>query len=77
MSEEIIAQEQPEYPINPGHYLELMDRLYIMMQNLNDHAIEHPLSYAHEPVKDLLVEALDLIHDAYQMVGSLEDSNKI
>lgn len=65
---------EPVVEINSGHYLELMDRLHIIMQNLNDHAIEHPLSSAHEPIKDLLVEALDIIFDAYQTVGNLEQT---
>ncbi len=75
MNTEDISTQEQDYPINPGHYLELMDRLYIIMQNLNDFAIEHPLSNVHEPIKDLLVEALDNIHEAYQLVGSLEPEN--
>lgn len=74
MSTEDISTQ--DYPINPGHYLELMDRLYVIMQNLNDFAIEHPLANVHEPIKDLLIEALDNIHEAYQLVGSLEPENK-
>jgi len=30
--------------INDGHYLELMDRIHIIMLNIQDHLIDHPLA---------------------------------
>ena len=37
--------------INDGHYLELMDRLHIIICTLNDHCVEHPLSQSDKEIK--------------------------
>lgn len=37
-----------ENKINDGHYLELMDRLHIVMSNIDDHILNHPLTEANE-----------------------------
>jgi hypothetical protein len=56
--------------INAGHYLELMDRTYIMMENINDHLIQHPLTDNEEDIKVLFEEASDILFQAYQLIGS-------
>jgi hypothetical protein len=56
--------------INDGHYLELMDRLHIIMSNLNDHCLEHPISQGDGEIKFKIEYALGQIWDAYQLVGS-------
>ncbi len=58
--------------LNPGHYLELMDRTYIVMENINDHLIEHPLTDNEEDIKILFEEALDSLFEAYQLIGGKE-----
>ena len=40
-----------ENEINDGHYLELMDRLHVIICTLNDHCVEHPLSQSDEEIK--------------------------
>jgi hypothetical protein len=55
--------------INAGHYLELMDRTYIMMENINDHLMEHPLTDNEEDIKILFEEAVDRLFEAYQLIG--------
>jgi hypothetical protein len=56
--------------INDGHYLELMDRLHIVMSTLNDHCIEHPLCEADSNLKFQLEYAVGQLWDVYQMVGN-------
>ena len=56
--------------INDGHYLELMDRLHIVMCTLNDHCLEHPLSQSDEEIKFKIEYAVGQLWDAYQMVGN-------
>ena len=58
--------------VNPGHYLELMDRTYIIMENINDHLIEHPLTDNEEDIQILFEEALDSLFEAYQLIGGKE-----
>jgi hypothetical protein len=56
--------------INDGHYLELMDRLHIVMCTLNDHCLEHPLSQSDGEIKFKIEYAIGQIWDAYQLVGN-------
>jgi hypothetical protein len=56
--------------INDGHYLELMDRLHIVMSNIDDHILTHPLTEANEDVYEIVEEAIGLLFYAYQMVGN-------
>jgi len=57
--------------INDGHQLEVMDRMSIIASNLNDFVLEHPLVYANEELEMLVEQALELIYQAYQLVGNL------
>ena len=59
--------------INEGHYLELLDRLHIVMSNLNDHCLEHPLLQADEDIRFKIEYAIGQVWDAYQIVGSKID----
>ncbi len=56
--------------LNDGHYLELMDRLHVIMCNLNDHCVEHPLAQADDEIKFKIEYALGQLFDAYQVIGS-------
>lgn len=58
--------------VNKGHYLEMMDRLHVIMCTIHDHAIDHPISQKYNDVKSLLENAVDLIYEAYQITGNLE-----
>jgi len=44
--------------INDGHYLELMDRLHVVMCTLNDHCLEHPLAESDAEIKFKIEYAL-------------------
>ncbi len=59
--------------INDGHYLELLDRLHVMMCNLNDHCLEHPLAQSDDEIKTKIDTALKELWDAYQIVGNKMD----
>ncbi len=64
------SNKQKKNSINDGHYLELMDRLHIVMCTLNDHCLEHPLSQSDKEIKFQIEYAIGQIWDAYQIVGS-------
>lgn len=59
-----------ENEINDGHYLELMDRLHIVMSNIDDHILNHPLTEINEDVKSKIDESLTLLFEVYQMIGN-------
>ena len=56
--------------INDGHYLELMDRLHILMCTLDEHCVKHPVSKKNKDIKFKLEYALGQLWDAYQEVGN-------
>lgn len=61
--------------LNSGHYLEMMDRLHIIMENLNDHIIQHPVAKVDKNLNNKLNTALEHLWDAYQIAGNLENEN--
>jgi hypothetical protein len=68
------SKKQKKNTINKGHYLELMDRLYVAMSNINDHILEHPLTENETDIQSLVEESISNLWDAYQLVGNKEDS---
>jgi hypothetical protein len=58
--------------INSGHYLELMDRTHVIMDNINSHLLEHPLTDNENDLKEKFEIALDALWDAYQLIGNKE-----
>jgi hypothetical protein len=62
--------ENTSTEINDGHYLELMDRLHVVMCNLNDHCLEHPLAQSHNEIKSKIEYAIEQLWDVYQLTGN-------
>lgn len=60
--------DKPE--INDGHYLELMDRTYVIMSNVNDHLLEHPLTEDDPELKQMFELIIDALWDTYQTIGN-------
>lgn len=58
-----------ETQINKGHYLELLDRLWIQTSMIETHLYKHPLSKKLKKVNKLIDEAAMSLAEAYQMVG--------
>lgn len=63
---------KPEIDINPGHYLELMDRLAVQADIIHNYIYEHPLTDILPEVNAKVEIALTNLYDAYQLVGSEE-----
>jgi hypothetical protein len=55
--------------INDGHYVELMDRLYMGICAIEDHLLGHPLTKKNKKVKKLIDKAGMCLAEAYQIVG--------
>ena len=67
-------KKQKKNSINKGHYLELMDRIHIIMMNIQDHIIDHPLAENERDVRKKIEKAQCKLWEAYQLVGNKEDS---
>lgn len=59
-----------ENEINDGHYLELMDRIHIVMMNIQDHLIDHPLAEKEKDIQKIIEKAQHNLCKAYQLVGN-------
>ena len=59
-----------EIKINDGHYLELMDRMHIVICTLQDHILHHPLTENEIEITKKVEEAVSSLWDAYQLVGN-------
>lgn len=66
----MLLEKQNENSINSGHYLELMDRLHVVNCTIDDHILNHPLTEHHKDIQDKIGDALELLFEAYQMVGN-------
>jgi hypothetical protein len=62
--------------INDGHYLELMDRLHVLMCTLDEHCLKHPLAKKDKDIKFKIEYALGQLWDAYQEVGNKSFKNE-
>ena len=66
----IEAWDQPEkISINEWNYFEIMDRLTVIMSNLDQHCIEHPVTKELPEVEEKLEQAIGLLWEAYQLMG--------
>lgn len=69
-----MSKKKKKNKINEGHYLELMDRLYMIMNNIEDHTITHPLTNdkRFKKVKKKIQKGQSILFDAYSMVAHLD-----
>jgi hypothetical protein len=58
--------------INKGHFLELMDRLHIVMMNIQDHILSHPLTENEKDIQKKVEQASLKLWEAYQLIGNKE-----
>ena len=68
------SKKQKKNSINQGHYLELMDRIHVLCCTLDEHILNHPLSENEPDIQTKLDSALELLLEAYQIVGNKEIS---
>lgn len=66
---------EPQVEINPGHYLELMDRLAVQADVIHNYIYGHPLTERLPEVNAKVEAALTTLYEAYQLVGN-EDYNQ-
>jgi hypothetical protein len=66
------SKKQKKNSINPGHYLELMDRIHIVMMNVQDHLLNHPLTENEKDIEKKIESAQHKLWEAYQIVGEKE-----
>lgn len=63
-------EKKDKTTLDAFHYHEVLHTLHIMMCNLNDHIIEHPVLDEEKEVKKEVDEALSHLFNAYQLIGN-------
>ena len=57
--------------INPGHYHEMMDRLYVQMDILDQYLLKHPIGEKHKEISKPIIKAIVALVQAYQITGGI------
>ena len=64
-------EKKVKIELNDGHYLELLDRTHVVLCNVQDHLIDHPLAQKKKKIRKKLEAAGLLLTDVYQDIGHL------
>lgn len=56
------------HEINDGHYIELVDRIHIVLSNIDEHILNHPAACANPLIRSKVDSAINNLLDAYQAV---------
>jgi len=62
--------------INDGHYIELMDRIYLQISSIEGNLYNHPLTKKIKKVRKLIKKAGMSLSEAYQIVGHKSFENE-
>ena len=57
--------------INDGHYHEMMDRLYVQMDVLDQYLLKHPIGEKHKEISKPIIKAIVALVQAYQITGGI------
>lgn len=63
--------------LNDGHYLEVMDRLYLCTSIVDNHVMQHPVCKVYEELRLEVEKALEHLCVAYQIAGHLSVENNL
>ena len=58
------------------HYHELMDRLSVVMETLDNSIVQHPVAKIETAIKDDITTAFDHLFKAYQSVSKIRFNTK-
>ena len=53
-------------------YHELLDRLHLILSNVDDFLLDHPITYHEKKVRKKIEKASEKLADAYQEIGKIE-----
>lgn len=71
LKREALQQEQ----VNSGHFLELMDRLHVVICILEDHIKGHSVTEKEPEIGNLIEMAQEKLSEAYCLVGKAENAS--
>jgi len=66
-----MKKTEDKVEINDGHYLEMMDRLYVQTDILDQYLLKHPIGEKHKEISKPIIKAIVSLVQAYQITGGL------
>ena len=59
----------PVHLLEKSHYREILDRTFIILNNIDNHLIQHPVSKLDKEVSNKIENAHLILYEAYQLTG--------
>jgi len=59
----------PVHLLEKSHYSEILDRTFIILNNIDNHLIQHPVSKLDKEVSNKIENAHLILSEAYQLTG--------
>jgi hypothetical protein len=59
----------PVHLLEKSHYREILDRTFIILNNIDNHLIQHPVSKLDKEVSNKIENAHLILSEAYQLTG--------
>lgn len=69
------AYEHTDEP-DPFYYHEVLDRLMIINDMMENYLIDHPVCQKHQDLRDLIESAQDILGEAYLKMGDITHKNE-
>jgi len=66
-----MKKTEDKVEINDGHYHEMMDRLYVQMDVLDQYLLKHPIGEKHKEISKPIIKAIVALVQAYQITGGI------
>ena len=66
-----MKKTEDKVEINDGHYHEMMDRLYVQMDILDQYLLKHPIGEKHKEISKPIIKAIVALVQAYQITGGI------
>ena len=58
--------------LDKEHYHEMLDRLHLILCNVEDFLLDHPVSHKEKKIRKKVEKASKLLSDVYREMGKLE-----
>lgn len=64
-------EKKEKIEINAVHYVEILDRTHVIVSNIEDHLLSHPLVQQKKKIRKKIEEAVTALAIAYENVAML------
>ena len=66
-----MARKKVNIDLDEFHYHEALDRLSVIMDNINNNLLQHPVCKIETEAKEKVNKGLETLWEAYQLIGKI------